>query len=55
MLYGYIEKNKHNGTLTVKIDGYNKHTFYGYSRKSAITHYKNMNDLKYKRIIWLTI
>ena len=55
MLYGYIEKHNHNGSVTLKIDGHNKRTFYGYSRKSAIAHYRTENNLKYKKIVWLTI
>ena len=55
MLYGYIEKHNHNGSVTLKIDGHNKRIFYGYSRKSAIAHYRTENNLKYKKITWIDI
>lgn len=55
MLYGYIEKHKHNGAMTIHVDGHNKRTFYGYSRKSAIAYYRAENNLKYKKIVWLDI
>lgn len=51
-MFGYIEKNN-NGSYTIKTDGHNKHTFYGYSKRAAIAEYRRMNNLKYKHITWL--
>lgn len=51
-LYGFIYHNG-NGSIELHINNYPYHVFYGYTLKQAQQRYRQLFNLKYKRIIWL--
>ena len=52
MLYGFMYQN--NGWLVIKVDGYPRRNFLGYSKREALAKYRAEYGLKHKKIAWLS-